>query len=404
MPQSILLPNSLTDELPLRPYFQDDAAAACLADLVTSWDKVAIARPHGMGKTTLLMQLYLLFAQGTASCPERALAAAWPDTKTYPVIYLNLHHEAMSHDDDNFEQGLKAKLRAAYLKAGFAVDEIDPQQLLSNYLCALRRASYEAGQSLVILIDDWDYPLLLKRHQLETYQTICAILGTLFAWIDNYEHLRFVLVTGTQRLTEVLRPYHCDLQDLTLEPISSELLGLRPTKLRSSYRPVLEAAAAKLGLIPDQLADKLESYYGGWRPDPEEPNSVLSPLALNCFFAALSEPQTSAEQAFKSYWSKSAPQLELPSTPGLRAALASNKLVLPLSQVLPEIPTVACAEYSYLFANGIMTIKEVISKPSDCGHELPEEDLDAWSDVLAPEPEIWVRCGYPNCDVAQALS
>ena len=47
---------------------------------------------------------------------------------------------------------------------------------------------------------------------------------------------------------------------------------------------------------------------------------------------------------------------------------------------------------------------EVSSNSSDGKRALPPEDLDAWSDVLAPEPDIWVRCGYPNCDVAQALN
>ena len=67
---------------------------AKLWELVSAYDNVFIARPHGMGKSTMCSALYELFTHGGRYLAEAnaAVYADWPEKQCYPVISLSFKH------------------------------------------------------------------------------------------------------------------------------------------------------------------------------------------------------------------------------------------------------------------------------------------------------------------------
>ena len=142
---------------------------AKLAELAQN-DTVFIARPRRMGKTTLCSMLYELFTHGKESFKGLAVYDLWPETDVYPVIFLSFN--VFSGDDvSKFEESLKDAVINAFINAGFPeAERIQKEVTFSGFLGKFNRIALQ--HKLVIIIDEWDYPLSNSLHNEDRFNVV----------------------------------------------------------------------------------------------------------------------------------------------------------------------------------------------------------------------------------------
>ena len=158
----------------------------------------------------------------------------------------------------------------------------------------IRRASERAGRGVVVLVDEYDKPLLQTLGNdalLEDYrQTLKAFYGVLKS-SDRY--LRFVFLTGVTKFAQVSVFSDLNqLNDISMKPQYATICGITRQELEATFAPELERLAEANRLTREDALDKMEALYDGYHFYPHcegvfNPFSVLNALL---------------QKRFSSYW------------------------------------------------------------------------------------------------------
>ena len=118
---------------------------------------ILLTRPRRFGKSLLVSTFNALFSLGLEDFKGLEIEKLWKEEKTYPVVHLN----CSGVSGRNYEEIIRSfnvKLERAAKMAGFIPDKSSTWPLLeqfSDWLAALNKK----GESIVLLIDEYDAPL-----------------------------------------------------------------------------------------------------------------------------------------------------------------------------------------------------------------------------------------------------
>ena len=274
---------------------------AKLAELAQN-DTVFIARPRRMGKTTLCSMLYELFSHGKESFKGLAVYDLWPETDVYPVIFLSFN--VFSGDDvSKFEESLKDAVINAFINAGFPeAERIQKEVTFSGFLGKFNRIALQ--HKLVIIIDEWDYPLSNSLHNEDRFNVVKSVLRDFYAWLRALPNVHFMLVTGIMRYRETSLFSGQDIQDLSMEPYFADLLGYTQDELQHAFQDYIPLACQRMNLSEEKLLHLLQVHYDGFCFDYNASVKVYCPYAINQFFAVVKYPDV--VPYFGHYWMTSA--------------------------------------------------------------------------------------------------
>ena len=267
--------------------------------------KVLFTRPRRFGKTLLLSTFESLFAEGLRHFDGLAIDGRWTD-HTYPVVRLDFSQLAFFVDTAEFERKFRDFIAFSFSEAGFECEQSDGSLgfRLSRWFNGL------PPDSLVVLVDDYDAPLLAAMGSPSTFEAVASLLREFFAVLHcNEDVLRFLFVTGTVKPANArVFDGFGSLTDISLDSAYGTLAGFTIEELERDFTRPLFNAASEQGLGKEALLSQLEEMYGGYRFDVLAEQPVLSPWSVLRFLA---EPA----RGFEQYWF---------SSPGLSAKLLDN--------------------------------------------------------------------------------
>ena len=286
-----------------------------LLPLLVCKRNVFLARPSGFGKSMLLTQLKELFTHGTESFTGLAVQGSWHEPLNPHVILVDLHR---LYDPATLEQELIERLCSALSAAGF------PEARALPHKCAQLNQAYSElsaliqGAHLVVLIDDWDFPLWANLHDEAAFAANAQHLKGLFAWLRGLEKVDFIMITGIGRFK--LSSNSDFLQDISMDPVFAPLLGYTRGELQSYFAAYLAHAAALSHSSEAELLRQLEQWYGGFCFDRKAAVQLFPPRAINAFLAQLND-QRSTPPKFGCLWPE-----RINTTLGLQAYLKGHQL------------------------------------------------------------------------------
>ena len=366
---------------------------AKLWELVSAYDNVFIARPHGMGKSTMCSALYELFTHGGRYHAEAnaAVYADWPEKQCYPVISLSFKHIFVGAHASEFEASLKAAVSNAFFAAGFPeVMHFDRSEIFSGFLGKFEKIALQ--HRLVVLIDDWDYPLSQSFGDQDAFALITATLRSFYVWLGEMPNLRFVLVTGTMHYRETATVLEgISFQDLSMDPDVAALLGYTQEEMETVFAPYIGLAAHRQAISAEALLHKLKLLYGGLCFDEDAAVKLYCPYSVNHFFAAVTSQ--SKEPYFGYYWKCSA---------NTKAALEAYLQQYPLEheellQLVQHKFTLSYEELNLAPLCGPVSFKVLLVQ---AGY-FALQDIVADSEVeLAPQERSY-NCVVPNHEVGK---
>jgi hypothetical protein len=241
-----------------------------------------LSRPRRFGKSLFLDTLAELFSANQVLFTGLDAESAWDWTQCYPVIRLS------------FGGGLVRDLAALETKIGEQL-RINQQRLyidcqepsLSGCFAELIRKTHaQTGRPVVVLVDEYDKPILDNLQDPETARIIRDGLRDLYSVVkDSDAHLRFVFLTGVSKFSKVsLFSGLNNLVDLTVSAPYSALCGYREQDLDDIFAPEL------IGLDREQIREWYNGY--NWTGEP-----VYNPFDLLLLFR---------ERVFRSWWFETA--------------------------------------------------------------------------------------------------
>ena len=242
-----------------------------------------LSRPRRFGKSLLLSTFEAYFLGKRELFRGLAIEQLETEWAEHAVIHLDLN--AAKYDSlENLQQMLERQLQRweeLYDTGGKGIT------YSGRFEEVIRRAYERTGRGVVVLIDEYDKPLLNSFHdealQDEFRKTLTAFYTVLK---DADPWLRFVFITGVTKFAQMgIFSNLNQLNDISFTPQYSALCGLTLAEIEATFAPELETLAAANGQTREEAIARLTRQYDGYRfvrrPEPGlfNPFSVLSVLA-----------------------------------------------------------------------------------------------------------------------------
>ena len=265
------------------------------ARLVESFGGFLFIRPRGFGKSLLLSTFETLFRDGNEPFRGLAVEKAWRG-QTYRVVRLDFSEISEFRDAAEFRARFHERIAILFGEHGFLpTGRYDLPIEFSRWLSSLEVLS------LVLLIDEYDAPLLRCLDRPEVFQAVCSLMIEFFLILKARGGcLRFVFVTGTTKLSHAcFGMAFNNMQDISFDPCYGALAGFTEEEVEANFGPYLERAGTALKMTHDDLMALLEVHYGGYAFDQRVSSRVFCPFSVLRF---LNRP----DRGFLPYWFESA--------------------------------------------------------------------------------------------------
>lgn len=221
-----------------------------------------LSRPRRFGKS-LLLSTFKAYFQGRKDLFE-GLAIEQMETEwmQYPVLHMSLNAEKYDAPDR-----LNIILDSYLVQWEELYGKGEGENSLSTRFSGIiRRACEKTGQRVVVLIDEYDKPLLqalLDNELEEAYKrTLKSFYGVLK---DADEYLRFVFLTGVTKFSQVSVFSDLNqLQDISMNYKYATVCGITKAELLKVFTPELESLGARQGLTFGETVDKMTAMYDGY--------------------------------------------------------------------------------------------------------------------------------------------
>lgn len=252
-----------------------------------------LSRPRRFGKSLFLSTLKAYFEgkkELFAGLKIKQLEEDNPDAwKPYPVIYLNFAQNSFSKEN-SLEKTINLQLEEyekKYTVQTTFTDSLDSTNFAGRFINIVQTARKKTGLPAVVLIDEYDKPLLDAQSNEslvnDNRETLRGLYVTLKA-LD--EDLKFVFLTGVTKFSKV--SIFSDLNQLNDISITSQyatICGITEKEMLLNLEPEINSFAEKNGLSKDECIRKLEQMYDGYHFH-HEGAGVYNPFSLlNALYA-----------------------------------------------------------------------------------------------------------------------
>lgn len=240
-----------------------------------------LSRPRRFGKSLLMSTLEAYFLGKKELFAGLAMEALETEWITYPVLHLDLNAENYN-SVESLERILNEYLCSWENKYGRSESETS---LSLRFKGIIRRAYEQTGNQTVVLIDEYDKPLLQTIGNKELQNQYKNILKAFYGVLKSADaYLRFVFLTGVTKFGQVSVFSDLNqLKDISMDARYATICGITDKELHRDFQPELEALAANEGLNYEEVCQKMKRMYDGYhfRHNMEgiyNPFSVLNAL------------------------------------------------------------------------------------------------------------------------------
>lgn len=230
--------------------------------LVKTGSYYFLSRPRRFGKSLLISTLEAYFQGKKELFEGLAMEKLEKEWKQYPVLHLDLNIE--KYDTPESLNNILEKNLVAWEKLYGA--EPSERSLPLRFAGVLERAYKQTGELVVVLVDEYDKPMLqaignetLQREFRNTLKPFYGVLKTMDSCI------RFALLTGVTKFgkASVFSDLN-NLEDLSMWNEYIDICGISEEEIHRNLEPELHEFARAQGLTYEALCAKLRSYYDGY--------------------------------------------------------------------------------------------------------------------------------------------
>jgi hypothetical protein len=296
-----------------------------------------LSRPRRFGKSLLISTIRYLFEGKKELFKELYIYDKWNWEEIYPVIRIDFAKTQVKN-----EKELQMELKATIIETGrrYGYEYNQEYTINRNFELLIKRIYEERKKQVVILIDEYDKPILDNIEKKEGVEIIREVLKGFYTTIKGLdEYIKFVLVTGVSKFAKVsLFSGLNQLEDISLNKEYGNICGYTQQELEIYFKDYLK----------DLNLEEIKDWYNGY--------SFLGDRLYNPFDILL----YLKNKVFKNYW------YETGKTEFLFKVLKIRNYELPYlnklyytSEILDKFDIEYISIEALMFQTGYLTIKEV---------------------------------------------
>ena len=259
---------------------------ALMYKLVSEGTYYFLSRPRRFGKSLLLSTLESYFSGEKELFEGLAVSQLEQEWKQYPILHLDLNSREYK-DESSLDAELNRHLEAWEKLYG---DEYKDRAVEERFLHVINHAYEKTGMQVVILVDEYDKPLLqaIGNQSLQSaYRSKLKAFYSVMKTLDA--KIRFAFLTGVTKFGKV--SVFSDLNHLTdvsFDRRYTSICGITESELHECFDKSVENLAEANGMTKDDCYKKLAVDYDGYHfeyntPGVYNPFSVLNTLSSGQF-------------------------------------------------------------------------------------------------------------------------
>jgi hypothetical protein len=241
-----------------------------------------LSRPRRFGKSLLLSTLKAYFLGKKDLFNGLAIAKLERDWTEYPVFYLDLN-TGIYDSRKELETELDKLLFRLEDKWG---DDGRERTLQARFEGLIIRACEKTGKKVVVLVDEYDKPLISSLEKGETHDDIKTALKAFYSVLKSADpYLRFVFLTGVTKFSQVSVFSDLNhLRDISMLKEYSGICGITETELVENFNQDIITLAEKNGASYEKTLELLRKNFNGYRFSRNS-EGVYNPFSILNTFA-----------------------------------------------------------------------------------------------------------------------
>ncbi len=312
-----------------------------------------LSRPRRFGKSLFLDTLKELFEGNRALFEGLYAEQHWDWSVKFPVLRFSFGGGLLGSVED-LRASLDEQLSAFEARHALPAEFPDARSRFKRLIVQLAE---QTGQRVVVLIDEYDKPILDRIEDQATALELREVLKDFYSVIkDSDAHVRFAFLTGVSKFSKVsIFSGLNNLQDITLDPRYSAICGYTDEDVDTVFAPEL----------PGLDRAGIRRWYNGynWRGE-----SVYNPFDVLLLFS---------NREFQPYWFESGTPTFLVKLLAQRRQFTPDlENVYESATLLSTFEVDNIATEALLFQSGYLTIASAEHLPGRIGLRLRYPNLE----------------------------
>ena len=263
---------------------------AYIYDIISKGQYYFLSRPRRFGKSLLISTIEAVFKGKRELFKGLAIDSSDWNWEKHEVLHFDLNPRNYK-EHDSLRTILDVHLRNWETHYGISPDS---DILVDRFAAIIRKAYHLSGNKVVILVDEYDKPLVatitdrkLQDEHRNLLQSFYGVLKTLDPFI------RFGMLTGISKFSKVsIFSGLNNLEDISLQPQYNAICGITEKELYAYFEGSMEEMARSENVGVDEIHNQLKANYDGYHfANTDE--DVYNPFSLLNTFKS---------KMFGSYW------------------------------------------------------------------------------------------------------
>ena len=238
---------------------------------------VFLSRPRRFGKSLFASTLHAYFEGRKELFEGLAIADYEKDWVKHPVLHFDMSG-AKHFDGERLERYLDWILSEYENTYGRSTESPDSNVRLASLV---QTAFQKTGEKVVVIIDEYDAPLLDVVHEKEDLGTLRGIMQNFYSPLKMLDpYLEFTFITGITKFSQIsIFSELNNLENISMLDQYSAICGISKTELTTAMKPDTEGLAVALGLSYDETLAELTDFYDGYHFS-NNPEDIFNPFSL----------------------------------------------------------------------------------------------------------------------------
>ena len=241
---------------------------ARLLELIKNGRRYFLSRPRRFGKSLTLSTLYAMF-RGRKDLFIGLATEQWVTEQSEtpsPVLRLDMSSLGSYSNREGLNRNLVQRLEE------IAEDnelELKATANCEEMLRQIIRSIFKRGGSVVVLIDEYDKPILDNLLNLTKVDEMREVLRSFYTVLKSCdEYLKFVFITGISKFSKMgVFSAMNNLEDISMDKRFGDIAGYTQSELEHYFADWLNTTAVNMNISRDELLMRLKDYYDGFSFD-----------------------------------------------------------------------------------------------------------------------------------------
>lgn len=240
-----------------------------------------LSRPRRFGKSLLVSTLLSYFEGRKELFKGLAIDNLENEWAEYPVLHFDLSG-GKHQEEDQLNRYLDFILKDNERRFGVECDAVDANVRLANLIASVYK---KTGKQVVVLIDEYDAPLLDVVHQDERLESLRHLMRNFYSPLKQCEPmLRFVFLTGITKFSQLsIFSELNNITNISMDEAYAGICGITKEELLTQMSDDIDRLAEKLSITREVAIQQMKDNYDGYHftyPSPD----IFNPYSLlNCF-------------------------------------------------------------------------------------------------------------------------